>query len=60
MIHKYELHSGQINFRNLDNTGSYSCIVIKDGVFYNLNDHLKELLLKAIGSIETTNLEDMF
>lgn len=63
MSDKYKLASGQINFKSLDNSNSYSCIVIKDGVFYNMTDDLKKMLLAAINApprAETTDLEDMF
>lgn len=62
MSDKYKLASGQINFKSLDNTNSYSCIVIKDGVFYNMTPDLKKILLDAINApprAETT-VEDMF
>ena len=64
MSDRYKLQSGQINFKSLDNTNSYSCIVIKDGVFYNMTDDLKKMLIAAINApvraVSTPDIEDMF
>lgn len=63
MSERYTLKSGQINFENNSQKGSYSCVVIKDGVFHNLNDDHRRQLLKALNApqrAETNELEDMF
>jgi len=63
----HRLKSGQINFENTGYSGSYACVVIRDGVFHNLTGDLKQILIKALNGpdtaqaeSETTNLEDMF
>lgn len=63
MIDHFKLQSGQINFKSLNNSNTYMCIVIKDGVFYNMTEELKTMLIAAINAhprAETSNLEDMF
>jgi hypothetical protein len=64
MIKNYKLKTGQINFESLATPGAYSCVVIKDGEFYNLNDETREILINKLQSpgraAPTTNIEDMF
>jgi hypothetical protein len=62
MSKNYRLKSGQINFESTVHSGSYSCVVIKDGKFFNLTDQLRSLLLEALNGPETEemNIEDMF
>lgn len=68
MSARYRLKTGQINFESLDNPGAYSCVVIKNGEFFNLTDNLRDMLIDALQSpqragtakSESTNLEDMF
>jgi hypothetical protein len=63
MSARYKLKTGQINFESLDNPGAYSCIVIKDGQFYNLSEDLRQMLIEKLQQpqrAETTSLEDMF
>lgn len=45
---RYKLKTGQINFESLDNPGAYACVVIKNGVFHNLSDPLRQILIKAL------------
>lgn len=61
----YELKTGQINFENTNNRGAYACIVIKNGVFHNMTEPLRELLLEALQKPKQplraeTSIEDMF
>ena len=57
MSRNYKLKSGQINFENQDHSGSYSCVVIKDGVFHNMNANLLKLLEQAIEDHKRGNLK---
>ena len=59
----YRLKSGQINFESTDKPGSYACIVIKNGEFFNMTEELKKMLIEKIqatGRNNETTLEDMF
>ena len=67
MSTNYRLKSGQINFENTQHSGSYSCVVIKDGVFYNMTEDLRQMLLSALQAPngpepqkDAMNIEDMF
>jgi hypothetical protein len=44
----HKLKSGQINFENTAHAGSFACVVIKDGVFHNLSDEMREQLITAL------------
>ena len=65
---KTKLWSGQINYKCLDNTSAYCCIVIRDGVFHNLSEdqrldlikHLESLGKKSSIPANKVDLEDMF
>lgn len=63
---KYKLKSGQINFENQDYTGSYACVVIKNGEFFNMTEDLRLQLISALQKEgepkkkEEPSLEDMF
>jgi len=58
---KYELVSGQINFRIDNDHNSHVCVVIKNGVFHNLNDDTRRLLIDALTVVEEEiELNDMF
>lgn len=61
---KYKLKSGQINYESLENQGAYHCVVIRDGVFYNLKEDQRLDLIHHLMSLapsqETVDLEDMF
>lgn len=62
MRNNYVLSSGQINFKNTDQTSAYSCVVIKDGEFHNLTEPLREQLIKKLQSLSPEpeiNFEDM-
>lgn len=48
MSKNYRLKSGQINFESTVHSGSYSCVVIKDGVFHNMTEDLRQMLLDAL------------
>lgn len=58
----HTLKSGQINFENNDNPGAFSCIVIKNGRFYNMKPEHKQMIIDAMNAPEepTPTLEDMF
>lgn len=65
MTTEYKLKSGQINYESQKNRGSFSCIVIRDGVFHNLSEEQRIDLIKILESqvphSETDiDLEDMF
>jgi c-di-GMP-binding flagellar brake protein YcgR len=61
---KYKLKSGQINFENVDISGSYACVVIKDGKFTNLTRDLRMQLVKLLQEHDCNppqpKVEDMF
>lgn len=59
MTDNYVLTSGQINFQSNNNKNAYSCVVIKNGVFYNMTDEHRELIIRALDKKEI-NLDDMF
>lgn len=54
----YELKSGQINFENVSNRGSYSCVVIKNGVFHNLTDQHRKQLIEALQQPSSSHPSD--
>lgn len=59
----YKLRSGQINYENQANPGSYACVIIRNGEFLNLSEDMRLDLINRLQSIgkmqETVNLEDM-
>lgn len=59
---KHKLKSGQINFENQDHPGAFSCVVIKNGVFHNITDEFKDVLIKALQEPEKEiiSIDDMF
>lgn len=64
MALRHKLKSGQINYESLENRGSYSCIVIKDGVFHNLSEDIRLDLIKQLQNAgqrqEVIDIDDMF
>jgi hypothetical protein len=65
---RYKLKSGQINYESTENRGAFQCIVIRDGVIYNMTEEARLDLIKTLQSYapkassnkETVDLEDMF
>lgn len=62
---KYTLKSGQINFESEQHSGSYVCVVIKDGQFHNLTEDLRDQLTELLQAPngpekQEINIEDMF
>lgn len=65
MVTKSKLKSGQINYESLTNPGAFSCIIIRNGVFYNLSEEQRLDLIKILESQASVvkpdiDLEDMF
>lgn len=67
MKERFKLKTGQINFESTTNPGAYSCVVIKNGVFQNLTEELRKILIDKLqpttGPVTTDdvmNAEDMF
>lgn len=56
----YRLKSGQINFESIRNPGSYNCVVIKNGEFFNLTDDLRQQLIDKLQNQTSVSMEDMF
>lgn len=65
MLTNRVLTSGQINYQSTENKGAYSCVVIKNGQFFNMTEDIRQDLIKRLQDFspvaeQPIDLEDMF